>query len=92
MNWKQQLAEHLHHKSFDELNTSEQEIANWIEKNVAGVPRSVVDDDVQFKQCVRRERNAFVKFINELGASRPLRTACEQILIVYDQMRDRLYH
>lgn len=110
MNWKQRLAEHFGYKSFDDMDTTDRSIAEWIEKNVVAsivaeddynhqvalheakyeLPISKADDDAQFKQYVRRERDAFVRFINELEWNRPLRTACENLLIAYDQMRDRL--
>jgi hypothetical protein len=87
MDWKQKLAEHFGYKSFDELNTAERSVAEWIEKNVLV---RAADDDKQFKQYVRRERDAFVRFINDLEWNRPLRTACENLIIAYDQMKERL--
>lgn len=32
--WKQKLADYLGYKSFDDLDTAESSVANWIEKNV----------------------------------------------------------
>lgn len=89
MNWKQQLVNYFGYKSLDDMPTRERSIAEWIENNVVGKVRAS-DDDVQFLQHVRRERNAFVNFVNNSELDRQARTACETILIVYDQMRERL--
>ncbi len=89
MNWKQQLAEHFGYKSFDEMDTAEQSIAEWIENYVVGKV-AAAEDDRQFRQYVRRERDSFVRFINQGEWNRPLRTACENLLIAYDQMAQRI--
>ncbi|MEN6413453.1 MAG: hypothetical protein ABFC84_11975 [Veillonellales bacterium] len=48
------------------------------------------DELTEFLEAVTNERNEFCGFINSLLWDSGLRTKCESLLIIYDQMRERL--
>lgn len=48
------------------------------------------DELTEFLEAVTNERNEFCGFINSLLCDSGLRTKCESLLIIYDQMRERL--
>jgi hypothetical protein len=56
----------------------------------ASSPSPSLREAKEFDKCVGEQRDAFVRIIREQKWDNQLRTAAESLLIIYDQMRERL--